>query len=89
MGQIRNHLPEVQIRGTSSLPTVEDLKNETKVDLNTPLIIPDGFEISLTRMLDLNDEDISSVTLLKDGSATAIYGSLGANGVIVIETKQP
>lgn len=84
-----NHLPEVQIRGTSSLPTVEDLKNETKVDLNTPLIILDGFEISLTRMLDLNDEDISSVTLLKDGSATAIYGSRGANGVIVIETKQP
>ena len=84
-----NHLPEVQIRGTSSLPTVEDLKNETKVDLNTPLIILDGFKISLTRMLDLNDEDISSVTLLKDGSATAIYGSRGANGVIVIETKKP
>lgn len=84
-----NHLPEVQIRGTSSLPTVEDLKNETKVDLNTPLIIMDGFEITLTRMLDLNDEDISSVTLLKDGSATAIYGSRGANGVIVIETKRP
>ena len=61
-----NHLPEVQIRGTSSLPTVEDLKNETKVDLNTPLIILDGFEISLTRMLDLNDEDISSVTLFMD-----------------------
>ncbi|MFR6381004.1 MAG: hypothetical protein ACLUOS_01420 [Odoribacter splanchnicus] len=39
--------------------------------MNTPLIILDGFEISLTRMLDLNDEDISSVTLLKDGSATA------------------
>lgn len=84
-----NHLPEVQIRGTSSLPTVEDLKNDTKVDLNTPLIIMDGFKISLTRMLDLNDEDISSVTLLKDGSATAIYGSRGANGVIVIETKKP
>lgn len=84
-----NHLPEVQIRGTSSLPTVEDLKNETKVDLNTPLIIMDGFEITLSRMLDLNDEDISGVTLLKDGSATAIYGSRGANGVIVIETKQP
>lgn len=84
-----NHLPNIQIRGTASLPTVEDLKNETKVDLNTPLIIVDGFEISLTRMLDLNDEDIASVTLLKDGSATAIYGSRGANGVIVIETKRP
>ena len=88
-GSDPNHLPEVQIRGTSSLPTVEDLKNETKVDLNTPLIILDGFEISLSRMLDLNDEDISSITLLKDGSATAIYGSRGANGVVVIETKRP
>ena len=86
-GSDPNHLPEVQIRGTSSLPTVEDLKNETKVDLNTPLIILDGFEISLSRMLDLNDEDISSITLLKDGSATAIYGSRGANGVVVIENK--
>ena len=89
-GSDPNHLPEVQIRGTSSLPTVEDLKNETKTSsLNTPLIILDGFEISLQRMLDLNDEDISSVTLLKDGSATAIYGSRGANGVVVIESKRP
>lgn len=88
-GSDPNHLPELQIRGTSSLPTVEDLQNETKVDLNTPLIILDGFEISLTRMLDLNDEDVASVTLLKDGSATAIYGSRGANGVVVIETKRP
>ena len=88
-GSDPNHLPELQIRGTSSLPTVEDLQNETKVDLNTPLIIMDGFEISLTRMLDLNDEDVASVTLLKDGSATAIYGSRGANGVVVIETKRP
>ena len=84
-----NHLPNVQIRGTSSLPTVEDLKNETKTNLNTPLILMDGFEISLTRMLDLNDDDISSVNILKDGAATAIYGSRGANGVVVIETKKP
>ena len=88
-GSDPNHMPEVQIRGTSSLPTVEDLKNETKVDLNTPLIILDGFEIPLSRMIDLNDEDIASVTLLKDGSATAIYGSRGANGVVVIESKKP
>ena len=84
-----NHLATVQIRGTSSLPTVEDLKNETRVDLNTPLIILDGVEISLARMRDLNDEDINSVTILKDGSATAIYGSRGANGVVVIESKRP
>ncbi|MCI6549296.1 MAG: SusC/RagA family TonB-linked outer membrane protein [Prevotella sp.] len=84
-----NHLASVQIRGTSSLPTVEDLKNETRVDINTPLIILDGFEISLSRMQDMNDEDIESITILKDGSATAIYGSRGANGVIVIQSKRP
>ena len=84
-----NHLASVQIRGTSSLPTVEDLKNETRVDINTPLVILDGFEISLSRMQDMNDEDIESITILKDGSATAIYGSRGANGVIVIQSKRP
>lgn len=84
-----NHLATVQIRGTSSLPTVEDLKNESRVDLNTPLIILDGVEISLSRMRDLNDEDVNSVTILKDGSATAIYGSRGANGVVVIESRRP
>lgn len=88
-GSDPNHLPEVQIRGTSSLPTVEELKNETKVNLNTPLIIMDGFEISLSRMLDMNEENVVSVTILKDGSATALYGSRGANGVIIIETKKP
>ena len=61
----------------------------TNTDLNTPLIIMDGFEISLTRMMDLNDDEVESITLLKDGSATAIYGSRGANGVIVIKRKAP
>lgn len=88
-GSNPNNLPEIQMRGTSSLPTVETLKNETTNNRNTPLIIMDGFEVSLAKMIDLNDEDVSSITLLKDGSATAIYGSRGANGVIVIETKRP
>lgn len=41
----------------------------------------DGFEISLQRMMDLDDNEVKSITLLKDASATAIYGSRGANGV--------
>ncbi len=49
----------------------------------------DGFPITLQRMMDLNINEIQNVTLLKDGSATALYGSQGANGVIVITTKQP
>lgn len=88
-GSDPNHLPSVQIRGTSSLPTVKDLKNDTQVNLNIPVIILDGFEISLSRMMDMNDEDIQSVTILKDGAATAIYGSRAANGVIVIQSRRP
>lgn len=88
-GSDPNRLPEVQIRGASSLPDVEQLQDETKAALNTPLIILDGFEIPLQQMMDMNDNDVTSITILKDASATAIYGSRGANGVVVITTKQP
>jgi TonB-linked SusC/RagA family outer membrane protein len=49
----------------------------------------DGFEISLTKLMDYNDDEIESINILKDASSTAIYGSRGANGVIVIISKQP
>ena len=88
-GSDPNHLPDIQLRGSANLPTITDLQDNTNTDLNTPLIIMDGFEISLTRMMDLNDDEVESITLLKDGSATAIYGSRGANGVIVIKRKAP
>ena len=39
--------------------------------------------------MDLDDSEVETITLLKDASATAIYGSRGANGVIVITTKEP
>ena len=88
-GSNPNHLPEIQIRGNANLPALTDVQDNTNTDLNTPLIVLDGFEISLERMMDLNEEDVESITLLKDGSATAIYGSRGANGVIVITRKSP
>lgn len=49
------------------------------------LILVDGFE---REMAELNIEDIESFSILKDASATAIYGSRGANGVVLITTKQ-
>jgi TonB-linked SusC/RagA family outer membrane protein len=52
---------------------------------NDPLIIVDGLPGSLTT---LNPNDIESVSLLKDAASAAIYGSRGANGVIVIKTKK-
>lgn len=88
-GSNPNRMPEIQIRGNSSIPNVGDLQNESRVDLNTPLIILDGFQSSLQKLLDINENDVESITILKDAAATAIYGSRGSNGVVVIITKSP
>jgi TonB-linked SusC/RagA family outer membrane protein len=53
---------------------------------NAPLILVDGVEYGST--LDLNPSDIESYDVLKDASSTAIYGTKGANGVIIITTKR-
>ena len=87
-GSNPNRLPEVQIRGAANMPDVDQLQSDTKAELNTPLIIMDGFEITLERMMDLDDSEVETITLLKDASATAIYGSRGANGVILVTTKK-
>lgn len=84
-----NKIPDIQMRGARSLPNIDKLQDQTSAALNTPLIILDGFETTLQRMLDLDNTEIQSITLLKDGSATALYGSRGANGVVVIKTKEP
>ena len=54
---------------------------------NEPLYIIDGFPSDPTMFQTLNPSDIESIDVLKDASATAIYGSRGANGVVVITTK--
>lgn len=54
---------------------------------NSPLYIVDGFPVS--SISDINPADIADITVLKDASSTAIYGSQGANGVILITTKSP
>ena len=52
---------------------------------NSPLIVIDGFQGG--KISDLSPNDIEDITVLKDASSTAIYGSEGANGVILITTK--
>lgn len=90
VGSNPNALPQMNMRGNSSLPmSVEEFNEGVRNQLNTPLIIMDGFEISLQKLMDYNDEEIASINILKDASATAIYGSRGANGVIVIVSKAP
>lgn len=68
---------------------VAEYNQDANNSVNTPLIILDGFEIALERLMDYNDEEIESINILKDAAATAIYGSRGSNGVIVVVTRQP
>ena len=68
----------IRIRGNSSLN-----------GSNTPLIVVDGFPLGEAGNLSqINPSDIASIEVLKDASAAAIYGSRGANGVILVQTKR-
>lgn len=66
--------PQVRIRGIGSISAGTD-----------PLYVVDGFPTD--NIQTLNPNDIESIDILKDASATAIYGSRGANGVVIISTK--
>ena len=62
--------------------------NNSLTQNNSPLYVVDGFPFENFNSGSLNSNDIESVDVLKDASATAIYGSRGANGVIIITTKK-
>ncbi|WP_254778686.1 SusC/RagA family TonB-linked outer membrane protein [Pedobacter sp. ok626] len=85
-GSDPNRLPDIEIRGKSS---VIGLTDEFATNPNQPLFILDGFESTLAIISDLSMDRVQSITLLKDAAASAIYGSKAANGVVVVETKQP
>ncbi len=53
-----------------------------------PLILIDGVELSATELARLQPDDISSFSIMKDATATALYGARGANGVILVTTKE-
>jgi TonB-linked SusC/RagA family outer membrane protein len=67
---------QIRIRGQRSLSASND-----------PLIVLDGIPF-MGKLSDINPTDIKSMDILKDASATAIYGSRGANGVIIITTAK-
>ena len=67
---------QIRIRGTRSLTASND-----------PLVVLDGIPF-MGNLSDINPGDIKSMDILKDASSTAIYGSRGANGVILITTKK-
>ena len=56
---------------------------------NKPLIVLDGVPDAVSDLSEINPSDIVSISVLKDVSSTAIYGSRGANGVILITTETP
>ncbi len=85
-GSNPNAVPNLQMRGQSAF---SDIKGEYQNNPNQPLFILDGFETSLTKIIDLDMNLVESITLLKDATAKAIYGSKAANGVIVMETRRP
>lgn len=85
-GSDPNRLPDLEIRGTTS---VAGLKSEFGEDPNRPLFILDGVECRLEDVINLNMDRVESITILKDAASTAIYGSKAANGVVVVETVQP
>lgn len=71
-------LGKVQIRGTRSITAGND-----------PLYVVDGVPLMSSSAIEtINPRDIESIDILKDASATAIYGSRGANGVILVTTKK-
>lgn len=67
----------IRIRGTRSITAS-----------NEPLIVVDGVIDAVSDLSEINTDDIQSVSVLKDASSTAIYGSRGANGVIIVTTKE-
>ncbi len=78
-----NASTNLNVRGTTSLEYNDDEKRYVSSN-GSPLILVDGIQMDFNN---LNPEDIESVTTLKDASASAIYGSRAAFGVVLITTK--
>ena len=67
----------IRVRGTRSIEAS-----------NEPLIVVDGVMDAVMDLNEINPDDIESMSILKDASSTAIYGSRGANGVVIITTRK-
>lgn len=102
MSGLQGKMAGVQISGGGSTGQSQKviIRGISSLNSNTPLYIVDGVPINSERAGnnyadfgsgegDINPEDIASVTVLKGASATALYGSRAANGVVMITTKKP
>jgi TonB-linked SusC/RagA family outer membrane protein len=86
---LTGRLAGVQVTSTEGSPDAEiniRVRGGTSLSQdNNPLYIVDGFPVN--SISDVSPSDIETITVLKDASSTAIYGSRGANGVVLITTK--
>lgn len=100
MGSLSGKVAGVQISSAGSMGTSQKVlvRGISSINSNTPLYIVDGVPIDNSRIgnnaadfgngaNDINSDDVESVTILKGASATALYGSRAANGVVMITTK--
>ena len=77
-------LTEAELNTQFSISGITSFGN----NVNTaPLILMDGVEVSVLDLSRIDPEDIDSFSVLKDASATAMYGARGANGVILNQRK--
>ena len=88
---LQNRIAGVDMQQTNSQPGAEmriRIRGQRSLTAsNDPLIVLDGIPF-LGQLSDINPSDIKSLDILKDASATAIYGSRGANGVIMVTTNK-
>ncbi|SMB93365.1 TonB-dependent receptor plug [Hymenobacter roseosalivarius DSM 11622] len=81
----------IRVRGSNSVNASNDpLYVVDGVFINNTNLIATGLgnQVSSNPLADINPQDIESIEILKDANATAIYGSRGANGVVLIRTKR-
>lgn len=78
--QLPNGSASIRVRGSRSFRSNEE-----------PLIVVDGIpqHSGSQSLMDLNPRDVESIEVLKDAAATAVFGSRGANGVILVSTRRP
>ena len=86
-GAVPGVMVQQTIGGAQAASTIMIRGRNSITANNDPLIIVDGIPYG-GQINDINPNDVQSIEILKDASAAAIYGSRGANGVILISTKQ-
>ena len=82
-----NAAPTFNVRGGTSIGLKKDKTDEWEVKTGSPLIMVDGIQVDADYLNMMNPSDIENISVLKDASASAIYGARATYGVMLITTK--